>query len=211
MPNVLENTLPLAAGGDVKPATELDVSECFAPFIPQLSVFTAPKPAPKPGPSGMVRAFDKFVRDNGWEVPAPTDTTVETATSADTPGAQPSEIPILPVTAPPPPRKATATELFTWIKRCVLAQTHLPEDVAELVSFWTISTWFQDALTILPCLIITGPAHDGGGLLHVLGDLCRRPALLAGFQPVATLAFCAGVVRPIWFRSLTSTSEQPPC
>lgn len=80
------------------------------------------------------------------------------------------------------PREATAIESLTWIKRCVLAQTHLPEDVAELASLWVISTWFQDALTILPCLIITGPAHDGGGLLHVLGDLCRRPALLAGFQ-----------------------------
>jgi hypothetical protein len=183
MPDVLENTLQLTARGDVKPSTELDVSECFAPFIPQVLVSTAPKPAPKPRPSGLVRLCDEMIRDMGLGEPPPTDTAVETAASADVPGAQPSEIPIVPVEAPlPPPRKATAIELFTWIKHCVQAQTHLPEDVAELVSFWTISTWFQDVLTILPCLIITGSAHDGGSLLHILGNLCRRPALLAGFQ-----------------------------
>jgi hypothetical protein len=46
-------------------------------------------------------------------------------------------------------------EIFTLIKRSVLAETHLPEDAAELVAFWTISTWFLDALTVLPCLVIT--------------------------------------------------------
>jgi hypothetical protein len=63
-----------------------------------------------------------------------------------------------------------------------LAQTHLPGDAAEFVALWVISNWFQDALTILPCLVITGPAPDGRAVLHVLRDLCLKPVLLAGFR-----------------------------
>lgn len=167
----------------MKPSTEVDVGECFAPFIPQVSVSAAPKPAPKPGPSGMVRAFDKYIREQGWEVPPPTDTSVEMGTSADTPGAQPSEIPIVPVTAPlPPPRKATAVELVTWIKRSILAQMHLPGDAAESVALWVISTWFQDALGVLPCLVITGPACDAMALLRILSCFCRVPVRVAEFR-----------------------------
>jgi hypothetical protein len=81
----------------------------------------------------------------------------------------------------PPPRFATAIELFTWIKQTLLVQAHLPEDAAELVAIWTLSTWFQDALNVLPCLVLTGSAHDARSLLHVLSDFCREAKLLAGF------------------------------
>jgi hypothetical protein len=88
-----------------------------------------------------------------------------------------------PVAAPlPTPRTATAAELIDWIRRSLLAQTHLHEDVAELVAFWAVSTWFQDSLTILPCLVITGPAHHAGIVLHILDNLCRGAKLLAGFR-----------------------------
>ena len=33
-------------------------------------------------------------------------------------------------------RKTTTTELFTWIKRSVLRQAHLPEDSVKFVAFW---------------------------------------------------------------------------
>jgi hypothetical protein len=65
---------------------------------------------------------------------------------------------------------ATADELFAWIKQTVLAQTCLPEDAAELIPFWVVSTWFQDVMTILPCLVITGPAYEAGVILHLLRD-----------------------------------------
>jgi hypothetical protein len=68
------------------------------------------------------------------------------------------------------------------IKRSLLTLTHLPDDAAELVAFWLISTWFQDALTVLPCLVLTGPTHDAEGVLHVLRNFCRQPELLAGFR-----------------------------
>lgn len=81
MPDVLENTLPLTAGGDVKPSTEFDVGECFAPFITQISVSPAPKAAPKPEPSVLTRTFDRIFRDMGWEIPALTDAAPETGIS----------------------------------------------------------------------------------------------------------------------------------
>ena len=192
MPDLLEDALPLTAIGDAEPSTELEVGECFAPFIPPAP--PAPAPAPEPKRRTLADLSDEILPRKSLVIPAPADPTAETGTSTsseaestgdtDAPVTEPGEILPALVAAPPlpAPRRATALEIFTWIKGCLLAQTHLPEDVAELLSFWTISTWFQDALTILPCLIITGPAHDGGSLLHVLGDLCRRPALLAGFQ-----------------------------
>jgi hypothetical protein len=139
----------------------------------------------------MLRAFDKVFRDMGWEVPAWTGAAPETGISApaaaggtdDAEVTQPTETLSAPAEAPlPPPRMATAAELIDWIKRSLLAQTHLPADAAELIAFWVISTYFQDTLTVLPCLIITGPAHDAGVLLHLLFNLCRRAALLAGFR-----------------------------
>ena len=51
-----------------------------------------------------------------------------------------------------------------------------------MVAFWVISTYFQDALTVLPCLMITGHTHDAGVVLHLLCTFCRRAALLAGFR-----------------------------
>ena len=184
--NTPEKNLPPIA----EPTSEFDVGECFEPFIPQVSESPAPKPTPKPKPSSMSSIIDKFLRDSG-NVPTPTDTSLETGfpataedgSTGDAEMTQPSEILTAPVEAPlPPPRVATAVELHTWIKLSVLAQTQLPEDAAELVPFWVISTWFQDALTILPCLVITGPAHDARDVLHVLRHFCRQPALLAGFQ-----------------------------
>ncbi len=42
MPDVLEDALPPTTAGDVKPSIELEVGECFAPFIPQVLVSPAP-------------------------------------------------------------------------------------------------------------------------------------------------------------------------
>jgi hypothetical protein len=153
----------------------------------------------------MLRAVDKFLGDRGWDIPAPIDSAPETESSVpeavgstgDTPTTGLNEILNPSVNAPlPVQRMATAIELLTWVNRSLLAQTSLQEDAAEKVAFWAVSTWFQDCLSILPGLVITGSAHDGWAVLRVLGDLCRRPALLAGFQR-SHLGTLRGGVRPI--------------
>jgi hypothetical protein len=93
-------------------------------------------------------------------------------------------------------------ELITWIKRTVLAQTHLSEDTAEIIAFWVISTWFPDALTVFPCLVITGSAHDARVLLQVLSDFCRQAVLLAGFQRRHLGALRGGYTRLVWESNL---------
>jgi hypothetical protein len=192
MPDVPENNPLLTGGGYVKQPAELDDGGCFEPFTPQVSVSPAPEPDPEPEPeqSGMISVLDELFREWGF-LPTPADATPETgfpaSTAAESTGdaeiAPPSEILPAPVELPlPPPRMATAVELFTWIKRSLLAQTHLAEDAAQIIAFWLLSTWFQDALTVLPCLVITGPAHDAGVVLHVLEDFSRRGRLLSGFR-----------------------------
>jgi hypothetical protein len=124
-----------------------------------------------------------------WRGTAPetgTSTSAEAGSTGDTdaPVTKPGEILPTPKKAPPlpAPRRATALEIFTWFKRSLLARTSLLEDDVELVAFWIVSTWFQDVLTILPCLVLTGSAHYAGIVLSVLDDFCQRPKLLAGFR-----------------------------
>jgi hypothetical protein len=174
-----------------EPTSELNVGECFEPFIPQVSEPPAPKPTPKPKPSSMSSLMDKYLRDVMGIDPTPTVTRSETGLptpavaegTGDAEMANTSEILPAPEEAPlPPPRVATAVELFTWITRCFLAQTLLLVDAAELIAFWAISTWFQDVLTVFPCLAITGRAHDAMVVLSILQGFCRMPLLVADFR-----------------------------
>jgi hypothetical protein len=81
-----------------------------------------------------------------------------------------------------PPASSDAVEMFTRIKHTIKARTNLSDADVAISAFWVISTWFQEALIVLPCLVITGPAHGATELLRVLHDLCCAPVLLAGFR-----------------------------
>jgi hypothetical protein len=85
------------------------------------------------------------------------------------------------IPSPTRPDRETS-ELYTEIKRIIAHRTRLPDRVSALVAFWGISTWFQDVFTVLPCLLITGPAHEAMVILRVLHELCCAPILLAGFK-----------------------------
>jgi hypothetical protein len=110
---------------------------------------------------------------------------VETPPADDANGinAQRSEIctPDPPAAQPFEPDSETG-ELHSQIKQVIAGRTRLPDTVSALVAFWAISTWFQEAFTIFPALVIHGPAHDATVLLRVLRDLCHTPTLLAGFK-----------------------------
>ena len=82
----------------------------------------------------------------------------------------------------PAPPSSKALETFTAIKHTIKAQTHLSDADSAIAAFWVISTWFQEALMVLPCLVITGPAHEATALLRVLHNLCLGSRLLAGFR-----------------------------
>jgi hypothetical protein len=108
--------------------------------------------------------------ENSEKAPKNTPPAYEATTSApDTQSSRPSQ-----------PSKAF--EIFTRIKHTIGAKTHLSDANIAVAAFWVISTWFQEALTVLPCLAITGPAHEATELLRVLHDLCSGSLLLAGFR-----------------------------
>ena len=64
----------------------------------------------------------------------------------------------------------------------IAGRTRLPDSVSALVAFWAISTWFLEAFTVFPLLVISGPAHEAMVVLDVLNDICWAPTRLAGFR-----------------------------
>lgn len=81
-----------------------------------------------------------------------------------------------------PPASNDTVEMFTRIKYTIKARTNLSDADVALSAFWVISTWFQEVLIVLPCMVITGPAHEATELLRVFHDLCCASLLLAGFR-----------------------------
>ena len=184
-----ENTPLPIAGREVKQLPEPDDAGWFKPFVPPPDP-PAPAPVEKPQKSTLAYLMeevlykDRLMRGlKGAALMEGLSTLASDAGPEDADTATPSETASAPVEPPlPPPRMATARELFTWIKIVLLAQTQLSVNAAELVAYWVISTWFFDALDFFPCLVISGPAHYGSRILHVLLNLCCRSAMLVGLR-----------------------------
>ena len=47
-----------------------------------------------------------------------------------------------------------------------------------MLTYWTISTWFADALPIAPGLSIVAPEFEGDLVLRTLRSFCRYPMML---------------------------------
>jgi len=99
-----------------------------------------------------------------------------------TPSANEANTSALDTQSSPSPQPSKAFDIFTRIKHTIGAKTHLSDANIAVAAFWVISTWFQEALIVLPCLAITGPAHEATELLRVLHELCSGSLLLAGFR-----------------------------
>jgi hypothetical protein len=164
--------------GGVRATAALDGAACHAPAL------RASSSTPNTDSSDEVETL--------WSLPGETDGTLASpadrvesppAEDANEINAQPYEVctPDTPAPLPLEPDSETGA-LHTQIKRMIAERTSFPDSVSALVAFWAISTWFQEALTIFPCLVITGDVHEGMVLLAVLRDLCRTPTLLAGFK-----------------------------
>jgi hypothetical protein len=74
----------------------------------------------------------------------------------------------------------TTTELFTRIHLKIAEQTQLSDSLCALLTFWIFSTWFHEAVSIAPCLAITGSPYEGDVVLRTLRTFCYRPMLLIG-------------------------------
>ena len=74
----------------------------------------------------------------------------------------------------------TTDELLTSIKLAIAEQTQLSDTNSALLTYWVLSTWFQDILPLAPGLAISGWAHEGDVVLRTLKAFCYHPVLLAG-------------------------------
>jgi hypothetical protein len=164
----------------------VDYGDCFAPSVPQVSVAPASTPAPRSRTLGTIvdecLGIVRTPAETNATAEAPTSVAAEDGSYAGSGGPMSSGRETKPAAAPVSQGKATAAQIFAWIKKSVVEQTHLPEAAAELVSYWIISTWFQDVLHVLPCLVVTGPVHHAMLVLDCLHDYCLRPVRVAGFR-----------------------------
>jgi DNA-binding transcriptional ArsR family regulator len=71
-------------------------------------------------------------------------------------------------------------ELFFRLREAFAAQAFLPAETSALLSFWAVSTWFTDGLSLAPGLTIVGPPHEGDMVLRTLRNFCRFPLMMAG-------------------------------
>jgi hypothetical protein len=72
----------------------------------------------------------------------------------------------------------TTDELFTRLQEAIAAQTFLPTQTSSLLTYWTISTWFSDGLSLAPGLVIVAPEFEGDRVLRTLRSFCRYPLML---------------------------------
>jgi hypothetical protein len=82
----------------------------------------------------------------------------------------------------PPQPDVAVDELFVAIQRISTRETRLVDQVSALLAFWVISTWLKDALTLYPCLVLTGPPHEAMLVLQTLEALCKRPIRVGTFN-----------------------------
>ncbi len=111
----------------------------------------------------------------------------------------------------------TTDELFGRLQNTFAAQTLVSAKTSALLSFWTLSTWFSDGLSLAPGLAILGPAHEGDLMLRALRNLCHYPLMLtradipsmerANWYPIPTLLIYDPNVPKQMVTTLGSTSS----
>jgi len=176
MTELFQNSL-LTAGEDLRSTPILDEPDHEAPAFPASSGTTPTLESPSAETQGPIRTATDTT--NGQ----PSTVNVESGPAENVDGSQPNKLctPQKPV-RPSPDNRSVAVELHTQMKQIIAGRTNLPDHVSAQVALWAISTWFQEVFLVIPCLVITGPAHEAIVLLRVLHDLCRAPALLVGFK-----------------------------
>ena len=74
----------------------------------------------------------------------------------------------------------TTGEFFSLIRTKIAEQTFLSSRASAMLTYWVLSTWFIECLSLAPYLVITGSPREGNLVLRALRAFCRRPFLMAG-------------------------------
>jgi hypothetical protein len=169
--------IQLTVGKDLHPTPVLDEAAHDALVLPAGS---GTPPALESSDSAETQVSSRTATDSMDA--SPLTVSVESGSAKNVYG-QPNEecIPKKPL-RPAPESGSETGVLYRQIKQIIAGRIRLPDNVSALVAFWAISTWFQEVFPVIPCLVITGPAHEAMIVLGVLNDLCNCPTLLAGFR-----------------------------
>ena len=72
----------------------------------------------------------------------------------------------------------TTAELFSRLRNAIGEQALVSKETSALLTYWAISTWFSDGLSLAPGLVIIGPAHAADLVLRTLRNFCHYPLML---------------------------------
>jgi hypothetical protein len=89
----------------------------------------------------------------------------------------------------------TTGEFFSLIRMKIAEQTFLSSRATAMLTYWVLSTWFSECLSLAPCLVITGSPREGDLVLKALRPFCRHPFLMTGVTS-ATLKTIDWDLRP---------------
>jgi hypothetical protein len=93
---------------------------------------------------------------------------------------------LTPVRATPAPTGVTmygtTEELFRRLQNAIVAQTFQSEHASALLTYWVISTWYTDGLSLAPALALVGPPYESDLVLRALRNFSRNPLMMAGIN-----------------------------
>ena len=93
----------------------------------------------------------------------------------------------------------TTYDLFNTVKHLLKKHLGLGDQQCQLLTYWSIATWFPDFLEFVPRLLITGPTFAVDHLFRVMRCVCRRPLLLATINSAILRAVLVDELRPTLF------------
>jgi hypothetical protein len=76
----------------------------------------------------------------------------------------------------------TTAGLFARIKQTFSEQTQCDDRDCALLTYWALSTWFQEVLSFAPYLAITGLGYEGATVLRALRAVSRNGILVRGLR-----------------------------
>jgi hypothetical protein len=90
----------------------------------------------------------------------------------------------------PQPESLPAAQLLSSIGSTIREWTNAPKEICTVLALWVLGTYFADCHPVLPCLVISGPAHHGMQVLRALQSVCSKSVLLPEFKRHDVAAYC---------------------
>ena len=105
-------------------------------------------------------------------------------------------------------RHYASQDVFDSIFALLQHTSVLSEEQCELLTFWSMASWFADVLPFIPRLTITGSKYAADLLFRGLRCACRRPVLLSGMSSAVLKSIPISELMPSCFILATNPSNR---